>query len=187
MIVDDHIAFVNRQLSYYKRRAAHPTKKGGVIPPVYQESVDKLEALLSFLISIKNGNQNVLCGQSDIVSYPEDKLLPKIEEVNTKASLPASFFDDTFEPTASELFSLPVSFLTNSLGKTEDDLLDLKIIEMVQMAGTISLSKIMVGLYMLTGVEHSRIKIMQRAYKLIRKGYIYSVPNKKGVYSSTPL
>jgi hypothetical protein len=50
--------------------------------------------------------------------------------------------------------------------------------------GTLSLDKILVELYKRTGQVHKRNVVISRLYRMGNRGLIYSLPGKKGVYST---
>lgn len=84
----------------------------------------------------------------------------------------------------SELQSLPEE-LVKELSITESDKLDYSIAEIIaQQGGVASLDRILVELYRLSGEILKRQNLNARIYRMVQKGMIYSVPGKKGVYSS---
>lgn len=84
----------------------------------------------------------------------------------------------------SELQGLPEE-LVKELSITESDKLDYSIAEIIsQQGGVASLDRILVEIYRLSGEILKRQNLNARLYRMVQKGLIYSVPGKKGVYSS---
>ncbi len=78
--------------------------------------------------------------------------------------------------------------LIRELNISEADKLEFTITSIIAEAGGIlSLDKILVDLYKKTGEIHRRTTTTSRLYRMGQKGLIYSVPNKKGFYSTKPL
>jgi hypothetical protein len=78
--------------------------------------------------------------------------------------------------------------LIRELSISEADKLEFTITSIITDAGGIlSLDKILVGLYKKTGEIHRRTTTTSRLYRMGQKGLIYSVPNRKGYYSTKPL
>jgi hypothetical protein len=51
----------------------------------------------------------------------------------------------------------------------------------------LSLDKLIIGLYKKTAEIHKRSTLTSRLYRMIQKGLIYSVPYRKGIYSTQEL
>jgi hypothetical protein len=78
--------------------------------------------------------------------------------------------------------------LIRELSISEADKLEFTITSILTEAGGIlSLDKILVGLYKKTGDIHRRTNTTSRLYRMGQKGLIFSVPNKKGYYSTKQL
>jgi hypothetical protein len=75
--------------------------------------------------------------------------------------------------------------LIQELNITTGDKTEFAIINlMTEAGGIVSLDRMIVGLYRRTGEIHKRSALLNRLYRMIQKGSIYSVPGKKGVYST---
>ena len=86
-----------------------------------------------------------------------------------------------------ELEDLPEE-LKAELSITDSDKLDFTIESIIKQSGGIAtLDRILVDLYRKTGEVHKRQSLNARLYRMAQKSMIYSVPNKKGVYSSAPM
>jgi len=87
----------------------------------------------------------------------------------------------------SELEDLPPELIAE-LSITESDKLDFSIAELIQKSGGIAtLDRILVDIYRLTGEILKRQNLNARLYRMVQKELIFSVPGKKGVYSSEML
>lgn len=83
-----------------------------------------------------------------------------------------------------ELQDLPDE-LVKELSITESDKLDFSIAELIEKhGGMATLDRILVEVYRLTGEILKRSNLNARLYRMVQKGMIYSVPGRKGVYSS---
>jgi hypothetical protein len=71
----------------------------------------------------------------------------------------------------------------SSADKTEYAILNL----MEKAGGIMSLDQIIVGLYRTTQEIHKRQTTTSRLYRMAGKNLVFSVPNKKGVYSLEPI
>jgi hypothetical protein len=78
--------------------------------------------------------------------------------------------------------------LMQELSISEADRLEFAIIGIINEAGgLLSLDKIIIGLFKKTGEVHKRTNLTSRLYRMIQKGLIYSVPYRKGIYSTQEL
>lgn len=78
--------------------------------------------------------------------------------------------------------------LMQELSISEADKLEFTIVGIINEAGILlSLDKIIIGLYKKTGEIHKRSTLTSRLYRMIQKGLIYSVPYRKGIYSTQEL
>lgn len=78
--------------------------------------------------------------------------------------------------------------LMAELSISEADKLEFTIVELINEAGILlSLDKIIIGLYKKTGEIHKRSTLTSRLYRMIQKKLIYSVPYRKGIYSTQEL
>jgi len=85
-----------------------------------------------------------------------------------------------------DLAGLPPELL-KQLKITEGDKLEAAIVEVINEAGgTIILDKLLIGLYRKTKEIHQRTTTVGRLYRMSQKGLVFSVPRKKGVYTTNP-
>jgi hypothetical protein len=87
--------------------------------------------------------------------------------------------------TQDDLVGLPKELL-EQLNISDADRADAIIVELINAAGgTLLLDKILIGLYKATGQVHQRNQVISRVYRLGKKGMVFSVPRKKGLYTTT--
>jgi len=86
-----------------------------------------------------------------------------------------------------ELEGLPPELL-EELSITDSDRLDYTIVEiMSNLGGVATLDRILIDLYRTTGEIMKRQNLNARLYRMAQKDLVYSVPGKKGVYSTAPV
>jgi len=86
-----------------------------------------------------------------------------------------------------EIQDLPDELL-QELSISDADRTDYAILQIIEECGGIaSLDRILVGLYKATGEVMKRTTLTSRAYRMVQKGNLFSVPTKKGVYSTHEL
>ena len=83
------------------------------------------------------------------------------------------------------LSSLPAA-LRDQIPVSEGDRFEANVLGLVNAATdkSMMLDNIMIGLYVTTKELHPRSKLNGRLYRMVQKGLIYSVPKKKGVYTT---
>lgn len=109
-----------------------------------------------------------------------------------KAS-PAAFSGPTDTPVVrlslgwEEIRNLPDD-LMSELSISDSDKSDFNIVSLINEAGGIaSLDRLLVALYRQTGEIMKRVNLNARIYRMVQKELIYSVPGKKGIYSTRPI
>ena len=76
--------------------------------------------------------------------------------------------------------------MLSELNITENDKLESTIVDLINAAGgVLVLDKIIVGIFHITGEKHQRISMTAKLYRMAKKNLVYSVPKKKGVYTTT--
>ncbi|MGB7815631.1 MAG: hypothetical protein WBL28_04685 [Methylotenera sp.] len=155
--VDDYIAFVKKQIDYQDRRAVM-TRGDSKKNPFHVETAKQFRIMLEFLESLSNEPTLVKNVISDI--NPIAPLLPK------------------------ELVGLPQE-LIDELSAKGTDKQELLIMELIEAAGgTLSLDRILIGIYNKSGVIMKRPAATAKLYRMIQKEMIYTVPKKKGIYTT---
>jgi len=118
----------------------------------------------------------------------------KFEELLAAMKEAAARLDATPAPVAPEasplelnpedLIGLPSELLAQ-LNITESDKLDGAIVEIIASSGgTMLLDKLLIALYKRTGEIQQRNQLISRLYRLSKKGKVFSVPKKKGFYTT---
>lgn len=78
--------------------------------------------------------------------------------------------------------------LIDELSISEADRTEFHIINAIEEAGgVISLDRLLIALWKRTGEVHKRANITSRLYRMAQKNTVYSVPGKKGLYSTEQL
>lgn len=86
-----------------------------------------------------------------------------------------------------EIDGLPAELL-EELSISEADKADFAVLSVIDEAGgVLSLDKILIALYRRTGEINKRTQINSRLYRMTQKGMVYSVPGRKGIYSTREL
>ena len=94
---------------------------------------------------------------------------------------------DSINLTPADLDGLPQEVI-EQLGLSDSDYYEMDLVRLInKVGGVISLDKLIVLLYKEKNEIAGRTPLNARLYRMIKKGLIYSVPTKKGVYSTTPI
>lgn len=168
-ILSQHTPFVKEQIEHYDRMAVkfrtQPEKQN-----LYLAVANKLRALLTDIESCQS--QYVIFEQSS----------KDYSAISSK--LPANFFSSPLALTPGDYAGLEQDLLTE-LNITQTDKLESTIVDLINAAGgVLVLDKIIIGIYHLTGEKNQRIQMTAKLYRMAKKDLIYSVPKKKGVYTT---
>lgn len=110
-----------------------------------------------------------------------------IDEANKAlAAIPPSMpaIDNPLELNLEDLVGLPPE-LVSQLNITESDKYDGMIVEIINAAGkTMLLDKLMIALYKRTSESPQRNQLISRLYRLSKKGKVFSLPRRKGFYTT---
>lgn len=88
--------------------------------------------------------------------------------------------------TPDELKGLPDE-LIKELSISESDKREFLIAQIIdEQGGIASIDKILIGIYQATKEIEKRNKVVARLYRMAQKGLVFQVPEKKGIYSTTP-
>lgn len=108
------------------------------------------------------------------------------EAIETLSSIPApsSPENNPLELNPEDLAGLPPELLSQ-LSVTESDKLDGMIVDIIKSSGgSMLLDKLMIALFKRSGEIQQRPQLISRLYRLSKKGKVFSVPKKKGVYTT---
>jgi len=85
-----------------------------------------------------------------------------------------------------EIEGLP-NELMDELNISESDKSEFNLIALIEeLGGVASLDRLLVEIYKKTETVTKRTNLNARLYRMVQKELIYSIPGKKGVYSTTP-
>ena len=80
----------------------------------------------------------------------------------------------------SEAKELPKQLRSQVVSMSKDEVEIMNVLEQRQI---VSLSRLMVDLYDLTGKIHNRVRLSTRLWRMYRSNKIFKVPGRKGIYS----
>ena len=105
-----------------------------------------------------------------------------LEDIKTQTK--EQITTDGINLTADDLENLPPEMLAQ-LGLSDSDYVELDIVRIINgFGGMASLDKILVNLYREKNEIFERTGLNAKLYRMIKKGLIYGVPGRKGVYST---
>jgi hypothetical protein len=162
--VDALMQFVNEQVDFHRRQA---TRFAGERRRAanHTSTADKFDKLLIFLIDIK-------------VRLDENPNLFEAASAKKAPRLALSW---------EEVEGLPPE-LMEELSISESDKTEFEITGLItELGGVASLDRIIVALYRKSKEISKRGVLNQRLYRMVQKEMIFSVPGKKGVYSTRSL
>lgn len=170
--IQKHIPFVKEQIAHYERMVvkfrSDPNKTK------YTEVAKNLRALLSDMEDC-----HALLSLPDTVEPFANQDFSSLS-----SKLPANFFSNPLALQPNDYIGVDKDFL-EQLNITESDKLESTIVDLINAGGgTLVLDKILLGLYHLTGEKHQRVQMTSRLYKMAKKKLVFSVPKKKGVYTT---
>jgi len=86
-----------------------------------------------------------------------------------------------------DVSGLPPELLQQLLNRPENDRLETDIVDIINgSGGTLLIDHIIIRLYSRTGVVHERTQLVSKIHRMNKKRLIFSVPGKKGVYTTIP-
>jgi hypothetical protein len=162
-IIGKHLAFVKEQAAIQEKLARkyedQPWRK-----QLHEQSAEQFRRLADDLVVA----QDEIDSASDAVE--------KIRSATRKLSL-----------TSEDVEGLPAELL-KELNVTDADTQEFLVERIIENAGGIlSLDKILIAIYKETNKIERRTAITSRIYRMIHKGIIFPVGNRKGVYSTYKL
>jgi hypothetical protein len=155
--VTDYIEFVKKQIEYQDRRAV-VTRSDAKKRDFHIEAAHMFRGLLSFL----ENQSNTPLSTIDVDVDPSGTLVPK------------------------ELLGLPPELIKELSGGGLDKQ-EMLIYELIESAGgTLSLDRILIGIYKRSGEIVKRPHLTAKLYRMSQNGKLFRVPQKKGVYTTSP-
>lgn len=172
--IQKHIPFVKEQIDHYDRMAVK-FRSNQERNKLYIEVAEKLRELLEDL-------ENDATSSRDL---PISDVKNPLASSSSLSKLPPDFFTNPLSLTASDVTGLPEQVI-QELNITPSDKLEILIVDLINAAGgVLILDKIIAGLYHITGEAHQRNTLTAKLYRMSRKGLVFSVPKKKGVYTTS--
>ena len=158
-----HIELVKDQLAFHERQAVKFQREPHRAK-VHARTAEGLRTLLADLLQLQDWQ----------IAHPNWMTVS-----NRKAKRLALSWE--------EVDGLPKEVL-DELSVSEADHAEFNIASAVRaLGGVAALDRIIVYLYREFGEVQKRTSLNQRLYRMTQKGMLYSVPGKKGVYSSEPM
>ena len=134
------------------------------------KSLDRYQNFLRGMVNLSESDQLL-----------RDELLTNLENISVLS------VDKNFDPihlSPHELADLPPELMTQ-LALTDSDTYELELIRLIDsVGGIISLDKLIVLLYRRRGEIADRTQLNARLNRMMRKGVIFALPKKKGIYST---
>ena len=179
--IQEHVSFVKEQVSHYDKMAVKNRRDPERLD-LYVSVGKKLRALLADLedVSATEGREPKLVAENPPQSTGQSNLF----DAGVLSKLPKDFFSNPLTLSASDVAGLPAEVL-GELNITPSDKLEIAILDLINAAGgVLVLDKIIAGLYHVTGEVHQRVALTAKLYRMARKGILFNVPKKKGVYTT---
>lgn len=163
MNVQEKIEFVKKQIGYHERQTQINSHRGFADKAnFHKEYIEKFEEILSDYENLdddSNSEQRLV--QSDLFSSPVSKF--------------------------GDISDLPQELL-DELSISEGDKYSMQICNVLESAGKpLNIDQILIGLYRKHNRLEKRTPLTTKLYRMTKAEEIYSVPNKKGVYSLLPV
>ena len=152
------LVFINEQIAFHEKRAAKMPERD-FRHQMHVDTAEKFKHLAKVVADLQSASQ-----EKRRASKPPSgqQLLLSLEDVS----------------------GLPEELLAE-LSISTSDWQEFDIITLVEAAGGIqTLDKIIIGLYKKTGEIHKRTVVNNRINRMMGKGLIFGVPNRKGVYTT---
>lgn len=164
--IDAHIDLVKSQLEFHKRQAVRFVDEPRRVT-LHETTALRFQALLDELTALKEWAE----------AHPDWQEKTEADEIPPKR-LTLSW---------EEIEGLPPEVL-QELSISDADKTEFNIISAIRaMGGVVSLDRLIVYLWKNTKELHKRTQLNQKLYRMTQKEAIYSVPGKKGVYSTEPM
>lgn len=155
-----HIAFIQEQISFHEKRAIAVSGQEWR-SKIHLETAAKFKALIALISDLQK----------------------KAEETQRKPPMHGHQLSLNLE----DVDGLPEE-LVKELSISDADRTEFAILTLIEEAGgLLSIDKLLIGLYKKTGEIHKRQYLTNRLYRMVQKGLLFNVPNKKGAYSTEEL
>ena len=159
-LITQDLSFLHEQIAFHEKRAAS-LKDTEWRAKIHLETADKFRSVISHI--------------TDLLSQYQQQKAPK-SPASAQLSLKLEDIEDLPED------------LIKQLSISDSDRVEFAITSLIEEAGGIlSLDKILIGLYKRTGEIHKRSITNNRILRMIQRKELFSVPSKKGAYSTREL
>lgn len=156
--IEEAIKFVNQQLRFYSHQL---TKNNLRNPKTFKDLHEKFTDLLKLLTALNESPTTEISNYSD-----------------TKTN---------FSLSPEDIEGLPAE-LIEELNLSSSDEAEFEIVNIIKKnGGVLSLDQLLIALYKETGEIHKRKLLVSKLYRMTTKGLIFNVPNKRAVYSASPI
>lgn len=159
--ISQDLTVLNEQIIFHEKRAA-ATGVEEWRKKIHTTTAEKLRAVSEHIVTLQSAISESLNRTSPI--KVGNQLTLSLDEIQ---GLPDELIKELSIDTDSTDFI--IASLINEAG------------------GILSLDKILVGLYKKTGEIHKRTPLSNRLYRMGQRGEIFSLPGKKGIYSTREL
>lgn len=161
--IDETLDYVNQQIAFYQTRLNDSSTKN---PKFYQHHFDGMCLVKARLeqsnLEIQNPEKNISI--TDSRSH-----------------------QDYISISANDIEGLPKE-LVEELNLTESDLVEFEIVNIIKQHGDVmSLDHLLIALYKQTNAIYKRKILTAKLYRMVNKGLVYNVPDKRGVYTTTQI
>lgn len=179
--IDEHIAWVNKEVEFQERRAVLTEAQGGTFKAAkHKELADNLQSILADLeAALERAKQAESAPVSS--SQADTPLSTAIPDGDvTRAVLGNPLYI-----TPHHLKGLPAELLAQ-ISISETDRFEANVAYLVGSAvgSTMLLDNILIGLYLMTKETHQRQQLANKLYRMTKKGLLFGVPGKKGYYTT---
>lgn len=165
-ILVEAIEFVKRELAYHQRQAS----KAPGQPTVHHKLAREFEALFALLGS------------------PELAAAMTRAQAKTAGDDALAFIADNPTQVHPALLEGLPSELVEQLQISDTDRFQWQVVDIINRAPDriVSIEVLLIALFKMTGRVYERLDLSNRMYRMARKGMAFSVPGRKGWYTTVP-
>jgi hypothetical protein len=168
-IVEKHMEFVNKQITFQEQQATR-FSSNAYRRELHTQTANNLRELLNDFVRVEKAL---------------DEAVARAAQKDSAAGRIPSLTEMALKP--EDIEGLPAEVIAE-LSVSGADPQDFNIISVLNEAGGIlSLDRIVIRLYRVYGEKVKRATLISRLNRMIPKGLLYSVPNRKGLYSTTQI
>jgi hypothetical protein len=176
----EYVAFVKSQAAYHDRQSEINRRRSPQKSKLHGDHSERFKALAAALAEAAKrlDSPSLPAAERPRTTSPLLDALPDGEVAKAILANPLTI-------TPEHLIGLPEE-LIRQLNISETDRFEANVVNLVKNAGGVMLlDNILIGLYLMTKESHQRQQLTNRLYRMMRKGLLYSVAGKKGVYTTS--